>query len=240
MREYGTTPERMKWKGFEYAELPGGADAILDRISVAKEVEWEIYPPSTRKLVGLIGGFEDLLRGQVVGEGRFYNCFGNAMHLAFALSLAPQDMIEKILASAQTPAERVARMRKEQVLKGFRFLDLGAGAVPSFAIATHALGAEAYTADAIDLHQEPRSLIDGHVQVDLNAEEAITKILKVTNGNIDLVTENILDLVPGDKTRIEVPSVRRLVEISSTVLKRGGYLYSTKVDSWGDRVLRKI
>lgn len=126
------------------------------------------------------------------------------------------------------------RLRARQVLKGQKILDLGCGAIPGFAIAAHALGADAYTVDGIEIASAFKEKVSEHATVDLTSPEAPVILRELTGGNCDLVSENIIGNVTG-APEFDIPSPLVIANIGHAVLRQGGYL------DFGDGyVLQKI
>lgn len=207
------------------SEMMDNFYAILDRLlkkgKPDKTGRMEIFP-------NVIDGFEDILDGQPLGGGLFDNHTGSARQLIFALTISPNLEIAKIVDKGNpgNSGALIKQLRDKQVLSDLKIIDLGCGS-GSFAVAAKTLGAEVYTADAVDLYRDRKALLNGHVVINFNDKDAASRLQRETGGNFDLVTENIIGHGWNEKVRLIpkeqfVPTIRRIAE---TLLKRGGYLY---------------
>ena len=213
------------------------------------EIHWRISRKLTPNEPGhkewgdmgrVVDGFEDILH-EPIGVGLFYNHPTSEHQLSFALSISPHPAIRSFLADKKMgPAEIIRTLRENQVLSGFKIIDLGCGRFPYFALAVHALGAKVYTTDIEGLSQEDSAGIERHIVINLNQENALEMLQDSTGSDFDIVSENIIDTTPTTRRNVTKPKSERIVQIGSALLKKGGYLYHTMgVPGLPKTVLRK-
>lgn len=223
MIEFGgstTSGEALK-QPLERTPLPERFRAISSRIQQAAPQSWSKFQ---------VDGFEDILT-EPLGSERFESTIGTVLQLAFSLSLSENPAVDEVLNDRSLSSrEIVTKLREAKVLSGMRILDLGAGSKASFAIAAHALGAHAYTADATDVSEEAKGRIDGHVIVDLGQKTALETLQLATGGNFDLVLEFMIGRIRQAEVSVFLPKGRDILRLAEGLLKVGGYLYSNILD----------
>lgn len=173
-----------------------------------------------------IPGFDDVIGGPF-GDGLYYNTQSSRGQLIFAVSLSRHPLVREIIEKRdtfQSPEEIIAAFRREQILAGIKIIDLGCGR-PNFALAAKALGAQAFTVDIDDLPANVKARLDGHIVTDINATGALPAIQAITDGEFDLVSENIIESTPLQRHTLKKPTPQRVIQIGAPLLKPGGYLY---------------
>jgi hypothetical protein len=136
-----------------------------------------------------------------IGKSTCHNSPLAAMQFTFTLRAAGKQYLERILKAQDRKAE-ADKLVQEKVLAGASIIDVGCGAVPTYARCARALGAEVYTVDVLPASafdtwglspEEEKAVreLDSryHVQQDLNDFSPIRKILEKTNGQVHLVTQ---------------------------------------------------
>src|SRR3989344_3702815 len=197
MGELDSKKEAETMFGLDRIKMPRKADEVHTRISRQMEVE---QPRYGKAKVEVVDGFEDLIGGPL-GEGFYFNSPGTGYQLSFALAIAPNIALDEALrdASLVHSHDIVKILREKQVLKGLKVVDLGCGPA-ELVVAMKALGATSYGVDTGDLRSDRLPQIDGYIDVDLNSDQAVQRIVGASNGKFDLVTENILGGVWGSLT----------------------------------------
>lgn len=217
--------------GLEIADYP--YDFRLIRTGITREARQPTLSSGLKSknwTVSVIDGFEDLI-GESVGEGVFYNHSGSTWQLIMALSVSTNPRVIEIVEERRGNSRAIAeRLRQEQVLAGQRLIDLGSGVIPSFALAAKSMGATAFTADLQQPARETVAKLDGHIKVNLNRKSAAEEIMKAAGGDFDLVSENIVGLVPFQDHNAVEPEPETLRAVAIPLLKSGGYYYSVGSD----------
>lgn len=182
-----------------------------------------------------MSGFEDIVP-EGLGNGYWYNTVPSINQLVVALAVAPSPAIKRaVQTDVGAGTNRLVRaLRDEQVLAGFKLLDLGCGMVPGLAIAAKSMGAEVHTVDGEPLDLEYGKWVDTHTIADLSDPESISVIEAASGGDLDYVTENILGTVPGHP-KWEVPSEHKVRAFGARLLKPGGHHYHA-----GSDLLQKV
>ena len=176
----------------------------------------------------VVDGFDDVL-DRPFGAGLFSGTVGSVFQLVFLLSIGEDPVVEEVLQDQSLDAREVISIfRKQQVLAGMKIIDLGCG-VPNFAVAASALGATAYTADVEVIGEKYRSILAGHVVIDLNDALATETLLEATGGDFDVVSENIIGPTPLSSRKLSKPRPEAIVHVAAELLKENGYLYSEKL-----------
>ncbi|MFA6106203.1 MAG: hypothetical protein WC745_00860 [Patescibacteria group bacterium] len=149
-----------------------------------------------------------------IGEGMEDNTKGALRQLAFAMAMTKHPLIEEIRSCRYKKKKRGAdvdyekMLVDEQILKGYKIIDLGCGKKPVMARVCRGLGADAWTADMISADdfsiknpdsQRREEEIKKHIQVNLGDEKnslrkTINLLLNRTGGGVDLVTEAFLSI----------------------------------------------
>lgn len=186
-----------------------------------------VHKLSLSRLAYNIPGFEDVLGGELLGEGTYHNTCGTVRQLCGAIALSGHASATEMLQLGSSDdrdevTQRVAKLRFDQVLSGMRILDLGCG-VPYFAAAATALGATTYTADAEDFTARFPDQPERHIVVDLREEEAVEKIREKAGDSLDYVTEQIISPLPSQHYLAQ-PSRFAILDIAKPLLRRGGIL----------------
>lgn len=213
--------------------------------------EGEMFRGRIRKQLGVLGGGD-------IGVETMYNSPHQGSQMVMALAMSHDPRIEQILHAEVAPVFNVRGPIKNflekwgGVLNGLKIIDLGCGFTPSFARAARELGAEVYTVDVIpadkfDNYHTVNSFSNEpipketekmnvarkfHIQIDLAQPNALEKIIEVTGGDFDLVTE--AHLPTGVSHEKEVTGIDgELVfafspdeEFYSKLLKQGGIYFS--------------
>jgi len=189
----------------------GGFIKLINAISVAGvEHSWDQAVP----------GFEDVTGDAYLGTGNVYNTFGSVIQLGSALTLSahpevPEVSAERASKDPEEVAARVARLRKAEVLKGVRIIDLGCGK-PNFALAATALGATVFTADLEPLGDHYGEQVHRHITVNLCEPEAVSTIEARTGTNLDMATESIIDLLPRQSLKLRKPRLDEILKVART------------------------
>lgn len=218
---------------FEKVPLPEGLPEIRKRIARRTKVENPSFSSATGVRESdrdVVDGFEDVLPTDPLGAGFWYNSWATTTQLVFALSIFPNPNIQKIINQPHvlTSRDTIAALRQQQVLSGLKFMDLGCGRVPSFALAARALGATVYTADYGMLQGADEASLSSHIIVDFNDPNAPEKLMRATGGKFDLVTEHIVGGTLDSPDHLITPEPETILKISDGLLKKGGYLYYSK------------
>jgi hypothetical protein len=169
-----------------------------------------------------------------LGDGYFYNTHGVVRQFAAALLLAQQrgnTDIPRILGGSQTPENRVRQLVAAKALRGMRILDLGCGLPPSFAQAAEACGATVYTADMSAIRPDDDRIRDPaarqrriakHTVVDLTDPQATAMLAEATGGNLDLVTQGVIQPVHVEQPYLEAETS---LSIADSLLRVGGFFF---------------
>lgn len=139
---------------------------------------------------------------EFVGAGEIDNTPYTTKQITFAIALSNHPLVHEIIKRKDIEPKNFdgEMLVNNKILKGLKILDLGCGIRPVFARVARYLGADVYTVNvessadfdfkSENFLEEYRGLeIDHHLQIDLNEEDAAKKILDLTNGGFDLVTE---------------------------------------------------
>ena len=183
------------------------------------------------------GGFSE-----VMGKSTAFNGPLTSRQFAVALHLSCHPEVKKLLHNKICGGFDPGPLRRAQVLSGMKILDLGCG-FPIFARASRRLGADVYTVDVASadtfeyderfFSAEDRTLeASRHIQLDLNGENAVETILRITGGDFDLVTEAYLEAGWFHEGRSV--SCHSGKKIAMELLKKGGVHFNA--DAFGNNI----
>lgn len=183
-------------------------------LKIAKAIGAGQYPEDPAYHGEISHGALQILAGKSIGTSTVYNSPFQSAQLIIALAMSRDARIEEIVQQENPgPVFKIGTREKflekwGGVLNGLKIIDIGCGYEPTFARASRGLGAEVFTVDIIPASQfenfHPKRY-DGendaveiadhelakkfHIQMDLDDEDALQKILEITGGEFDYATE---------------------------------------------------
>jgi len=192
---------------------PSGIEKITEKdireiLELSDSLFIEIYEPN--KITGR-PYFRSLtgLGENNIGEGMEDNTYSALRQLTFAMAMTRHPLLHEIRNNNKKKREGAdyeKMMVDDEILKGYKIIDLGCGIMPVVARVCRGLGADAWTADIISANdfsiknpdsQRREEEIEKHIQVNLGDEKnslrkTINTLLNRTGGGFDLVTEAFL------------------------------------------------